>query len=240
MPRRIFGLPKKELNPDLWELDRLKSNVRNKLLLIAEKFYETLEIDAEIIDIKFGGSSADYTLNNKSDIDLHIILDFEKIQGDNKTIRAFVNSKKANFNNDYDIKIYGVEVELYVEDKNDDNKSDAIYSLIDNVWIKKPKYREIPYINRKKIDLYISSFVNAIDNLSNTEDPLTKYHEAIKLKNRIKQIRQTGLSSSKGNFSEENLVFKTLRATNKIKKLREEMVDSMEQILSIIEPKENK
>ena len=125
-------------------------------------------------------------------------------------------------------------------DKNDDNKSDAIYSLIDNVWIKKPKYRELPYINRKKIDLYISSFVNAIDNLSNIEDPLTKYHEAIKLKNRIKQIRQSGLSSSKGNFSEENLVFKTLRATNKIKKLREEMVDSMEQILSIIEPKENK
>jgi len=234
MAFKIYGLPKDTLNPKFWDnKDKLISSVRQQLLLIAEKFFETLELNTEIKDIRFLGSSADYTWNTKSDIDLHIIIDFSNAGCDKETIKTLVNAKKNLFNNEYKIKIFSTEVELYVEDINDENKADAIYSLLDNIWIKKPNKKELPNIRYNKIEQYVTAFTNAIEQLNLITNPYTKMKKAVELRNRLKQIRQTGLASSKKNFSEENLAFKTLRATNKIKKLRDEMVDAMEQILSL-------
>lgn len=103
------------------------------LLLIAEKFYESLDLAAPIKDVRFLGSAAAYSYHSGSDIDLHIVIDFNDLECDPELLRELVNAKKNLFNNDRKIEIYGFEVEVYVEDINDDNKSDAIYSLKDNV-----------------------------------------------------------------------------------------------------------
>lgn len=59
---KLFGLPsKEELNPKLWESDRLKSNVRQAFLIIAERFHETLDIDSPPADIRILGSNASYS-----------------------------------------------------------------------------------------------------------------------------------------------------------------------------------
>jgi hypothetical protein len=38
-----------------------------------------------------------------------------------------------------DIKIHGIEIELYIQDIRSTTVSNGIYSICDNVWIKEPK-----------------------------------------------------------------------------------------------------
>ena len=63
--------PKQELNPALWDGEKLKSDVRHKLLEIARRFIKPTDgSDVEIKDITFTGSLANYNYSDLSDIDL--------------------------------------------------------------------------------------------------------------------------------------------------------------------------
>jgi hypothetical protein len=67
-----------ELNPKLWNSkDELIPVVREKLLGIAKFFIEDLGLYT-VKDIRITGSEANYNYNEFSDIDLHIVYDFEK------------------------------------------------------------------------------------------------------------------------------------------------------------------
>ena len=68
-----------ELQPDLWNGDKLDPEVRERLLEIAEDFMAGLDVEADIEDIRFTGSLANYNWSKYSDIDLHIVVDFSKI-----------------------------------------------------------------------------------------------------------------------------------------------------------------
>jgi hypothetical protein len=71
-----------ELNPKLWNGERLHPDVQLALLRIAREFYGFLEVDAPVLDIVISGSQANYNYTEKSDIDLHLIVDMSSIQCD--------------------------------------------------------------------------------------------------------------------------------------------------------------
>ena len=77
--------PKKELNPRFWDEKQLKSDVAEQLKLIVDDFIEGLGLlNAEIVeDITITGSSAGYNWTKMSDIDLHLIVNFKKIDEKN-------------------------------------------------------------------------------------------------------------------------------------------------------------
>lgn len=204
------------------------------LLLIAEKFYESLELQAPIKDIRFLGSAASYSYHSGSDIDLHIVIDFNDLECDPELLRELVNAKKNLFNNDRKIEIYGFEVELYVEDINDDNKSDAIYSLTNNVWIRKSKPVEVN-VRKAYVRKIFNSFDRHIENLTDIVNPVKRLDQARKIKDQLYVLRRKGLAGTKANFSEENLAFKTLRERGKIEKLRKIIRETGDQLLSLIE-----
>ena len=66
------------LNPKLWHDDHLKPKLREKFLKIAKAFTDFLLpiIDVDVRDVTLTGSNANYNWTDKSDIDLHIVIDF--------------------------------------------------------------------------------------------------------------------------------------------------------------------
>jgi len=70
------------LNPAIWDGDKLKPEVREKLLQIVDIFKQNLiedDIDLDIKDVYLIGSNAGYNYTKDSDIDCHIMADFSSL-----------------------------------------------------------------------------------------------------------------------------------------------------------------
>mgnify|MGYP001427958578 FL=1 len=121
-----------ELNKDFWnqEDDRLDPEIRQKLIAIADDFWNSLEVgDAEYDDITFTGSLAAHNYSRFSDVDLHILVDFSDVDDKTDLVREYFNAMKSIWNRLHDILIKGYEVEIYVQDSNEKHYSSGIYLL---------------------------------------------------------------------------------------------------------------
>jgi hypothetical protein len=68
-----------ELNPKIWESsDKMSPKVRERLLDIAYEFIEFLGVDVIVSDVVMTGSLSNFNWSQYSDVDLHIIADFEQ------------------------------------------------------------------------------------------------------------------------------------------------------------------
>jgi hypothetical protein len=116
-PVKSFHL-KDELNPKVWDdSDKMITEVRQQLLQIANDFYESVDIDADIKDIILTGSLANYNWSEKySDYDLHILIDFKEVSDDIELVKKFVDGARKIWNDNYVLKIEGYEVEVYIQD----------------------------------------------------------------------------------------------------------------------------
>jgi hypothetical protein len=73
-----------ELNPKLFDKDKLKPNIRKILLDCAEKFRLGCKIipKFKVLDILMTGGNANYNYSDISDIDVHILVDYNDIRSD--------------------------------------------------------------------------------------------------------------------------------------------------------------
>lgn len=210
-----------ELNPAIWKNEELDSEVREKLLNIAMEFYKDLEIDAEIKDIKMPGSMANYNWSKYSDIDVHLFFNLKEISDDEEFALEYLDAKIQLWREKHrDIKIRGYEVELYAQDERDDYYIGGVYSLLNGEWDKKPS-KENVIIDKQALKVKIKHIADRIEDLEKMqayEKPERVYEIATRLKEKIKKMRQGGLSDG-GEFSLENLSFKHLRNSGYIKRL---------------------
>lgn len=233
---------KDELNPTIWNnpedpnKSELKEGLRDRLLKIANVFIDYLDIDAFVQDIIFIGSLTGYNWSEFSDVDIHIVYDFSDFGDKQKLYRELFDLKKTLFNSTHDILIKGFDVELYVEDVTEGNQSSGEFSLLKNKWNRIPEYEEFE-LNKKKLKDKTKQWMDIIDGAieSAEDEPLDDALELIsKYKNKIKKYRTCGLERG-GEYSYENLVFKTLRRNGYLGKLmdfKNEYIDkklSMEQ-----------
>lgn len=108
-----------KLNSKLFdENNHLIPEVRDHLIEIVNQFLEDFNIELSVDDINIIGSNAGYNYKSKSDIDLHIVTDYNNYPADVDIIEELFNAKKNNFNNNYEITIKDLPVEIYVEDSN--------------------------------------------------------------------------------------------------------------------------
>ena len=215
------------LNPKLWVNNKLKPEVANKLKEIANAFIESLEVPREAIeDIVITGSSASYNYTPHSDIDLHLIVDFDKVHKDCPIVGEYLISKKSEFNNNHDIYIYGVPVEVYAEATDNENVHNGLYSLKDGKWIDEPKKLK-PVNNDVAVNAKYKELARAIDEVADKD-------EATQLMDKIKRMRKAGLTKE-GEFSVENLVFKKLRNEGYIGKLADIKKEEIDKELSLEE-----
>ena len=223
---------KKELNPKFWKDDKLDSRIRIKLLDIADDFIEFLGVDwVKPEDITITGSLANYNWNKKySDIDLHILIDYSKVDKRTDFVDNYFYSQKKLWNEEHkDLRIFGFPVEVYVQDVNKEHTSSGVYSLEKNEWVIEPEREKLSKkkVNKERIKKTVSQYTEKIDKLvddsKNTDGDEYKmrkvYESAQKLFDEIKKLRREDLSDANNEINEGNIIFKALRRLGYIDKL---------------------
>jgi len=203
------------LNPDLWQdSNTLKPEIREALLKIAQDFYTDTELTAPIEDIYMLGSSANYNWSPTSDIDLHVLIDFKKINSDVDLTKQLVDALKSNWNKNHNVTIKGRRVEVYIQDVNEKNRSTGVYSVLNNKWVLMPQKIRV-VLDNKLIQQKYTNMVLQIK-AAIQEQNLDKLKNVLKM---LYNMREAGLSKT-GEYSAENIVFKTLRSRGFIDQLK--------------------
>jgi len=223
------------LNPLIWESDeKIKSDVRKTLLMNAKRFIEFCDAEnLKFNDIILTGSMANYNYNENSDLDVHVILDFNQISENKEFVGDFFKLKKQLWANQLPVKVKGHDVEMYFQDSAEPHHSSGTYSLVNDDWLRKPT-KKIVNVDSANVQLKSADLMNSIEDLESnkSEKNFMKKHEL--LKNKIKKYRQSGLDKS-GEFSTENLVFKILRNTGYLEKMVSMKNDYLTKTLSLDE-----
>lgn len=211
-----------ELNPKLWsDEDTLDSEVFSALKKIGNKFIEYLKIPADAIeDIIITGSNCNYNWTKYSDIDLHVVLKFDEICDNCPSfdLADCMNAKKSLWNETHDITIHGIDVELYAQSVKDAITGNAgVYSISNRKWVKRPKRERVEY-DKKAIRNKAAILMGEIDELIDGSNTNSKDIERIKTK--LRNMRKSGLEKH-GEYSLENLAFKTLRNSGYLQKLHD-------------------
>ena len=237
---------KDELNPTIWDNPDdptnavMKEEIRLQLIEIANKFIEFLDYDIFIQDITMTGSLSNYNWSEFSDIDLHIMYDFNESGNEKELYKDLFKLKKTLFNSTNDITVKGYEVELYVQDINEPHISTGVYSVLFNEWLVEQTKEEVN-INKKiitdKVEQWEDIIDLVIDDVEESDDDLETSLEKIqKVKDKLKKYRGCGLEKE-GEYSYENLVFKYLRRNGYIQKLFDFQNDVIDNRLSLSEQK---
>ena len=227
------------LHPSFWDGEVFADDIRMAILkIVADFLKEDENISEDIIeDIQLTGSLANYNYSEKSDLDVHILLDFADINDDEDLVKRALDGKRFIWNLKHNIKLNGHEVELYFQDIHEPHTASGLFSLQDNKWIKKPVHDK-PEVDHRDVIRKSEEFKKEIRSLKNIISELGDEKElqlvnkrAKSLKQRIMKMRKEGLSS-KGEFSVENLAFKNLRDNDYIAKLNDIIINSYDHMFN--------
>lgn len=229
---------KKNLNPIFWNENlEFDKKVEKKLIDISNDFYNTLDIDIPIEDIQLTGSMANYNYTKNSDLDVHIIVNFDDYDGDKDVLHTLMRTKAFIWNLKHEIVIRGADVELYIQDKNEEHISTGLYSLYNSEWIKKPEYTD-PDVDESDVKTKFEQWKFEISKIRDglnenlTKKEIEQYHNrSEKLKSKLRKFRKIGLEEG-GEFSVENITFKKLRNTGWIEKLYKASTEFYDKIFS--------
>lgn len=228
---------KDHLCPKIWVGDRLRPEIKTKLMEIANDFFESLDIpDVELKDITFTGSLANFTWSNFSDIDLHLIVDFKEIDKNTDLVKNWLDQVRANWNKDHEIDIGGHEVEIYVQDEAEPHISTGVYSILNDTWLEKPD-KEKPTVKWEAVQKKAAALMDEVDEIEkmyNEGDVDGSLAYAERLKEKIRKFRKSGLEKG-GEFSTENIAFKTLRRNGYLEKLSNIKDNAYDQSMSLQE-----
>jgi predicted nucleotidyltransferase len=237
-----------ELNPKIWvlpneramsdpkgQVETMKPKIRERLLDIAYEFIDFLGVDVVVSDVVMTGSLANYNWSKFSDVDLHIIIDFNQFSKKELPLyEELFRLKKTLFNDNHDITIFGYDVELYAQDENESHFSSGEYSVLFDEWITEPKKDKTEIdtdLIKKKSEQWMGQIDTVIDNAK--DEPLEVAIKLIdKYKDKIKKYRTAGLEKG-GEMSDENLVFKVLRRNGYIQKLFDFKNEFIDKTLSL-------
>ena len=235
-----------ELAPKIWYGGKLNSKVRLKLLDIADDFWDFVNIGwVNRSGIFLTGSICGKNWSKYSDIDLHISVDFSKVDDRTDFVQEYFDLKKNEWNNNHkNLKIYGFPVEIYVEDINADTKTSSKYDLEKNDWVKESDEDISIGLNKYGIKAKSANIMTKIDDLQDecdSTDDDAKLRDigkrAKKLYRKIKRMRKFGLNRS-GEGDSLNIVYKVLRRSGYLEKLWDLSSTLYDKVNSLNEGKE--
>jgi hypothetical protein len=219
---------KEELNPKLFQDDILNKRARFRLLEIADNFVDSLDVPwVKPKDIVLVGSIVGYHWSKYSDIDLHIIYDFDEVLDKTEFVKNYYDTKKNEWNDKYgELKIYDYPVEVYVENLKEPATSNGRYSLETDEWLEFPSKESNLEFDKEYVKEKAAKIMTIIDDLQdefeknvNNEEILIKLVEQVnKLWTKIKGMRKLGINRE-GESAWENVVFKIIRRSQHLEKL---------------------
>ena len=212
----------KELNPDIWLMDdegyKMRPEIRDSLLKIVEDYEGFIDIDLDIEDITLTGSLSNFNWSEFSDVDLHILVDFD--DPEESIEKKYLDSRRIIWNSLRDVNVKGFESEIYVQDSKEQHFASGMYSVMYNDWVVEPEEKEV-ILDPHKILSKSKQWMDMIDQIEDNMER-TSSNELMQtiddLRRRLKKYRGAGLAD-KGEYSYENLTFKFLRRNGYIGKL---------------------
>mgnify|MGYP003151508687 FL=1 len=222
------------LEPEVWEDNKIKPEVREALLKIVKDFLIDLPFDLDVEDVTLTGSLANYNWSRYSDVDLHILVDFTKVDENQELVAQFFRNLQTNWNNTHDIYMSDYEVEIYFQDTNEPHLSTGIYSIQNDEWLTEPKpvAASIDYANIEKKATDISDRITDIQRMLDDGEEDKVLDSIDRLKAKIRNMRKTGLEGA-GQFSVENLAFKVLRRSEELKRLSDLKVKAYDSMMTV-------
>ena len=204
-----------KLNPAIWKKDKLSDDDRDVLLAKALHFVEFSGVPAaNVTDVVFTGSNANFNWTKYSDVDLHIMADLEGLDQD------LLYRKKVAWAHTHEDKLGKYPIEMYIQNEDDEwPKGQGVYSLVKNTWLVRPVHLgSVDILKEPNTQSKIEHEIKTIKSLlrSKTTEPILEY------KNRLWKMRTAGLSSQ-GEFSIENIIYKDLRNKGWIARLNEKL-----------------
>lgn len=216
---------------DIWDEDgNLDSRVRLRLLDIADDFWQEVGVNwVKPEDIVLMGSICNYNWSEFSDIDMHLMVDFSKVDERVDFVKEYFDAKKTMWNDIHgeSLKIHGFPIEIYVQDIGEENASNAVYSLTSNEWIKEPSPNQIESIGLNKYDIkhLAAKIMTRIDDLWDEFDDTDDMHQIEEIGEKVNRLRKAIKNMRKKSLEVEgemgvgNLAFKVLRRTEYMGKL---------------------
>ena len=217
----------KTLNKKLFgEDNHLLPAVRQKLYDIVDFFIDYSDVEIPVLDAYIIGSNASFNYTPTSDIDLHIITNYELVEAPEDILSALYGFQKSMFNKEYDITINGLEVELYVEDVNNTSAvSNGVYSLYSDEWIKFPKQiRAQSYDFDYIMPLWRKRVSKVCENGT--------LHNAQILLNRLYMMRKESILKD-GEYGKGNQLFKDIRDEGLLQDLKDRIKELEAEELSL-------
>ena len=212
---------KDKLNPDLFNDEgQLNSQIRMRLLDIADDFVKSLEVKwVKPSDIVLTGSIANYNWSKYSDVDIHIIYNFNDVYKKTEFVKDYFNSKRDIWNNTHEgLTIKGLPVEMSVEDTSNPAKSTGVYSLEKNKWIKGPENMNDSELNKEYIKDFCAKQMTKFDELFDEIDNETDRKKLEILSNKVetlyeklKNMRGEALKSKEKEMATGNIIWKVIK-----------------------------
>ena len=213
------------LHPAFWDAAKnFDQSLRESLLTIAQDVSEGAGVKTDLIeDIQLTGSMANYNYTDYSDLDVHILLDFDKINHDEDLVKKALDGKRFVWNLRHDIKMGGHDVEVYFQDVDEPHKASGLYSILDNEWIREPIHDE-PEVDARDVSAKADRLKGQISDLEvelgvTDREGLDDLNEAADaLRDKVARMRKDSLEAN-GEFGIGNLAFKELRNSGYMERL---------------------
>jgi uncharacterized protein YsxB (DUF464 family) len=216
------------LNEKIWDGDEMRLDVRVTLLKSAYAFIEFLDMpDLKIEGVQFVGSNASFNYTDYSDCDVHVVIDFDESPCPELAENFFL-TKKTLWNQMHEaVSVMGYKVELYAEDVKNPATAAGVYDLLNGKWLKRPE-KEEPEVDCSAVSAKAEAMVNEINAICATQDK----NEIEQMFERLRLMRKAGLVEA-GEYSVENLAFKTIRNLGYIDKLSKARLKAQDKELSL-------
>lgn len=226
------------LNPIIFDENmKMKEEISDALLQIAKDYFISLKINIPVKDITMTGSLSNYNWSKYSDVDLHIIIDLDKMGDKKDMIKDLLDAKTRAWNDKHNITVKGYDVELYLQLHDQEHFSTGVYSILNDEFVIEPKIQDAS-IDKKNVVKKYNSIVNTVNDIHKDFAKKKDYKDVISrlesLSDKIKKTRTAGLEG-KGEYSLENIVFKLLRRNNIMEKIGNLLAKAYDESMSIDE-----
>ncbi len=226
--------PKSSLYPKFWKNNVFNPIVARKLMAIADDVIDSLNIREHVEDVIITGSIASYNWHELSDIDLHIMLDYDKIDDNFDLVKRMLDQTRINWNKKHNILINGKEVELYFQHYTEPHEANGIWSLDLGKWLAMPVKLdpELDILTTEKKAEAIAKQIEHLFEMFEKQEFKEAYEYAGKVKDKIARMRRMGLEQE-GIYSPENLAFKMLRNAGYLEKLSALKIEAYDKMMSL-------
>jgi len=219
-----------ELDPDFFTDNKeLKSNIRDTLLELSNEVLLSLKDDLDLnitpTAIILTGSLCGFNWDEYSDIDFHLLVDFDTITLSKRSIVKRLLSLKAYKWNQNKYTLHNRSLELYFQDSDEKHEAPGIYDITHNHWIKEPVGSNIKTngnitnaADKYKIEIQtmIDEYEASIDKtkqfITDTTETVKAYWAAIREMRKI-SLKNDGLGGM------GNQIFKKLRRNDSLQML---------------------